>query len=195
MDKTRSNVLTMVYAAMYIALAVALNAFNTAMPIIQMPNGGSLELLVIALFIASYHLGWRWGAAISALSWVIGVLFGLNNYMVSVPQVLLDYVVPFVAIGLASIVPAIHIGNTKLSNLYTGVCFGMFLKYISQVISGVYFWFPEGSAAGSWAAWAYSEPYNFWYNLVTFIAAIILVPILVKRLNKLSSITMSGVKE
>ena len=76
MDKTRSNVLTMVYAAMYIALAVALNAFNTAMPIIQMPNGGSLELLVIALFIASYHLGWRWGAAISALSWVIGVLCG-----------------------------------------------------------------------------------------------------------------------
>ena len=191
MDKTRSNVLTMVYAAMYIALAVALNAFNTAMPIIQMPNGGSLELLVIALFIASYHLGWRWGAAISALSWVIGVMFGCQSQKYGD----INLGTGAIVIGLASIVPAIHIGNTKLSNLYTGVCFGMFLKYISQVISGVYFWFPEGSAAGSWAAWAYSAPYNFWYNLVTFIAAIILVPILVKRLNKLSSITMSGVKE
>ena len=195
MEKTRSNVLTMVYAAMYIALAVALNAFNTAMPIIQMPNGGSLELLVIALFIASYHLGWKWGAAVSALSWVIGAMFGLNNYMVSVPQVLLDYVVPFVAIGMASLAPAIHIKNKKLSNIYTGVCFGMLLKYFSQVLSGVFFWFPQGSAAGSWAAWACSLPYNFWYNLVTFIAAIILVPLLVKRLNKLSNITMIGVKE
>ena len=195
MEKTRSNVLTMVYAAMYIALAVALNAFNTAMPIIQMPNGGSLELLVIALFIASYHLGWKWGAAVSALSWVIGAMFGLNNYMVSVPQALLDYVVPFVAIGMASLAPAIHIKNKKLSNIYTGVCFGMLLKYFSQVLSGVFFWFPQGSAAGSWAAWAYSLPYNFWYNLVTFIAAIILVPLLVKRLNKLSNITMIGVKE
>lgn len=193
--KTRSSVLIMVYAAMYIALTVALNWFNTVMPIIQMPNGGSLELLVIPLFIASYHLGWKWGAGISALSWVIGVMFGLNDYIVSIPQVLLDYVLPFVGVGLASMMPAIHLGSIKLSNIYTGVCMGMFLKYLSQTLSGVYFWFPEGAAAGSWAAWVYSAPYNFPYNFVTFIAAIILVPILVKRLNKLSSITMTGVKE
>lgn len=139
MDKTRSNVLTMVYAAMYIALAVALNAFNTAMPIIQMPNGGSLELLVIALFIASYHLGWRWGAAISALSWVIGVLFGLNNYMVSVPQVLLDYVVPFVAIGLGIHRAGYsHRKYKTLKSLYRCLLRHVFKIYFASNIRGLF---------------------------------------------------------
>ena len=46
-----------VFAAFYLALAIALNYLNTVMPIIQMPNGGSLELMVIHLFMASYDMG------------------------------------------------------------------------------------------------------------------------------------------
>ena len=52
-----------VFAAFYLALAIALNYLNTVMPIIQMPNGGSLELMVIPLFMASYHMGCKIGRA------------------------------------------------------------------------------------------------------------------------------------
>ena len=194
MNKTR-NVTTIVFIGMYVAMAVALSALNKVMPIIQMPNGGSLELCFVAIFMASYHLGWKNGAVVALLSWLVGLLFGLNDYILSPLQVVFDYILPFVVIGLASMVPSLHIGSLKLSNVYTGVTVGMLLKYLSHVISGVYFYFPEGSAAGSWAAWAYSLPYNFWYCLATYIASIILVPLLVSRLNKISSFSMTGYKE
>lgn len=65
-----------------------------------------------------------------------------------------------------------------------GIMIAMVLKYLSQVLSGVYFWFPEGSAAGSAAAWAFSLSYNLWYNVVTMIICVILVPLLVETLRK-----------
>lgn len=193
MNKTTRN---LAFAAFYVALAFVLNYWNTLAPIIQMPNGGSLELSVIALFLASYHLGWKWGSGIALLSWVLGVMFGMNNYMVSFPQTFLDYIAPVLFIGLASLMPRIHLGNFTLSNVYTGVFAGMFLKYASHVLAGVYFWFPEGSAAGSGAAWIYSAlTYNLGYNALTLVVALIIVPILVKRLNKISTVTFIGLKD
>ena len=106
-----------VFAAFYLALAIALNYLNTVMPIIQMPNGGSLELMVIPLFMASYHMGCKWGASISFLAWLLGMMFGMNNYMVGPLQVIFDYIAPFVAVGLASLFPAIHLGKIKISNV------------------------------------------------------------------------------
>lgn len=193
MNKTTRN---LAFAAFYAALAVALNYLNTVAPIIQMPNGGSLEITVIAIFLTSYHLGWKWGMGVAMISWLIGLMFGLNNYMVSFPQVFLDYIAPVLFIGLASVTPRIHIGTFNLSNVYTGVFVGMFLKYASHVLAGVYFWFPEGSAAGSSAAWVYSAlTYNLGYNGLTLIVALIIVPILVKRLSKMSSVSFVGLKD
>ena len=68
--------------------------------------------------------------------------------------------------------------------ILAGVGAGMLLKYASTVLSGVYFWFPEGSAAGSSAAWIYSLGYNAWYNLATMIVCMILVPLMIQRLRK-----------
>lgn len=193
MNKTTRN---LVFAAFYAALAIVLNYINTIAPIIQMPSGGSLEITVIAIFAASYHLGWKWGAGVGLLSWLIGMMFGLNNYIVSPMQTILDYVVPVLAVGIASLFPALHIGKMKISNLYTGVCIGMFLKYASNVLAGVYFWFPEGSAAGSMAAWIYSAwTYNLGYNLLTLVVAIIAVPILVRTMQKARPNDFIGVKD
>ena len=184
------------YAAFYVALAVALSYMNTVLPIIQMPNGGSLELMVIPLFIASYHLGWKWGAGIAILAYILGVMLGMHNYMLNFQQVFLDYIGPFLFIGLAAITPKMKIGSFTLSNIYTGIVLGMFLKYACHVLAGVYFYFPEGTASGSLAAWIYSGvTYNLGYNLITLVAALIIVPILVRRLAKLSSTNFIGLKE
>lgn len=189
MNKTTRS---MVFAAFYVALAVALSYINKLFPIIQMPNGGSIELSVIAIFMASYHMGWKWGIGVGLGSWLIGVLFGLNDYIVSPMQTFLDYIAPVLAIGIASLFPKLF----KLSNVYVGIVGGMFLKYASHVLAGVYFWFPEGEAAGSLAAWIYSAwTYNLAYNLATLIAAIIIVPLLIARIRKVPSVKFEGIKE
>lgn len=196
MNKTRNQILDLVFMAFYVALAIVLSYLNKIAPIIQMPNGGSLELMVIAIFIASYHLGWKKGVIVALLSWIVGISFGLNDYFVSLPQIFLDYTLPICALGLASIIPSIKIGRFSFNNIYTGITACMFIKYASHVLAGVYFWFPEGEAAGSLAAWIYSAwTYNLGYNVVTWLAAIIITPILIQAIKKSKSVEFIGIKD
>lgn len=196
MNKTRNEILSLVFMAFYVALAIVLSYMNKIAPIIQMPNGGSLELMVIAIFMASYHLGWKKGILVALLSWITGILFGLNDYFVSFPQILLDYTLPIGVLGIASLFPNIKIGRFSFSNLYTGITACMFMKYASHVLAGVYFWFPEGEAAGSLGAWIYSAwTYNLAYNLATYIAAILIVPVLVKAVSNSKTIEFIGLKK
>ena len=53
---------TIAFMAIYMALYVALKMVGNMIPFLQMPNGGSIELELIPLMIASYHLGWKYGA-------------------------------------------------------------------------------------------------------------------------------------
>ncbi|MEG0842215.1 MAG: energy-coupled thiamine transporter ThiT [Erysipelotrichaceae bacterium] len=184
----------LVYVAAYVGLATVLNYLNTVLPILQMPNGGSLELMVIPIFVASYHLGWKMGMAVGVLSWLVGTMFGMSNYMVSPLQVFFDYIAPVMAIGLASLLPSFHFGERKISNVYIGIFIGMLLKYASQVISGAYFW-PGDGAAGSLPAWIFSLSYNFGYNALTLGFAIVLTPILIKALRTMKPKEFVGIKD
>ncbi len=195
MNQSRDQILSIVYMGFYVALAIVLSWLNKMFPIIQMPNGGSVELYVIALFIASYHLGWLKGLATAAIFWGVSILFGMNDYMVSFPQTMLDYVIPICVLGMASALPRIKLGNFVISNLFVGIVVTMLIKYASHVLAGVYFWFPEGEAAGSMAAWIYSAwTYNLGYNLATLIAALILTPILINAISKIHSVKLVGLK-
>ncbi len=176
-----NQVKTMVLVAFYATLALVLDYVSAFIPFLKMPQGGSINLAVIPIFVASYHLGWKDGAFAGLLWWAIGWLMGLNNWFVSPMQYALDYIIPAVICGLAAILPRIG----KISNLYSGVVVMMILKFLSHLLSGVYYWPPEGAARGSAAAWTYSFSYNLWYNLATLIVAIIIVPILVNRLSAL----------
>lgn len=227
MKQTKTR--TIAYLALYVALYVVLKFVGNLIPFLQMPNGGSIELELVAVFICSYQMGWKWGVADAVLSWLISIVLGFEMWFVTFPQILLDYVLPLVVCGLASALwqfkkmgkkgsaafgillgAAAYFGVSRSWNgtgaivagvvVGIGICaftiwylagrdqFGiviaMVLKYICQTLSGVYYWFPEGSAAGSSAAWTYSLGYNLWYNLVTMIVCIILVPMLVDRLKR-----------
>lgn len=168
-----------VYVAFYAALALVLDYVSAMIPFLQMPQGGSINLAVIPIFVASYHLGWNQGAFAGLLWWAIGWLFGLNNWFVSPMQYALDYIIPAIICGFAALMPRIG----KLSNIYTGVTAMMILKFASHVLAGVYYWPPEGAARGSAAAWTYSLGYNLWYNLATLIVALIITPLLISRIS------------
>lgn len=167
--------------ALLVALYVVLEYAGMFIPFLQMPQGGSIELYWIPVFAASYLLGWQYGTAVAILSWAVSFMLGIPMYFVKPLQVMLDYIMPLIVCGLAS-------AYWKGKNRYiVGVTAAMVLKYISQVLSGVFFWPPEDSVAGSSAAWVYSLSYNSWYNLATLAVCIILVPLLMKRLEKTSA--------
>lgn len=225
-----SKIKTMAYIALYVALYIVLKYVGNLIPFLRMPNGGSIELELIAVFIASYQLGWGWGICVGLLSWLISIVLGFEMYFVHPAQVILDYVGPLVAVGAASLlwpfkevkkpVAALlavavglmaYFGITKSWNGGTvtiivsvivavlacaftywyvltkkkfGIVIAMLIKYVFQLLSGVYFWMPDGAAAGSKAAWVFSAGYNLWYNLVTMIVCLFVVPMLIDRLEK-----------
>ncbi len=180
MSRTNSTIKDMVFIALYAALALVLDYVSALIPFLQMPNGGSINLAVIPVFVASYQLGWKKGAVTGLMWWLIGTIMGLNSWYLTPMQYALDYIVPAAICGFAAALPKLG----KISNIYTGVTVTMILKFASHVLSGVYYWPPEGAARGSVPAWTYSVGYNIWYNLATMIVALILVPLLIGRLSR-----------
>ena len=190
MNQSKTRILDLVFVALYAAMAVAFEFISKMIPFLQMPQGGSIELALIPIFMASYHLGFKKGLLVSFLWWGIGFMMGGNNWFVSIPQYLLDYIVPLFICSLASMFPRIG----KISNIYTGVITTMLLKFLSHVLSGVYYW-PGDLVAGSPAAWVYSLNYNAWYNLATLIVCIVVVPLVVKAVSKSHKDLFTGVKD
>lgn len=182
-----------VFIAMYAALSVLLSFLSNFLP--HMVNGGTVDLTVIPIFIASYHLGWKKGICTGLFTWLLSMVFGMNRYIVSPLQIVFDYVIPIAAPGIASAIPSIKINKLYISNIYTGIFVGIFCKYSAHVLAGVYFWFPEGSATGSVAAWIYSAwTYNLGYNLLTLIVCLVVVPILLETLQKAQHKSFSFIK-
>lgn len=176
--KTRDLVLI----AFYVALTVVLDWINTILPIIQMPNGGSLELALIAIILASYHIGWKKGIVVALLSWFIAFLLGMHSYFLNVPQYLFDYIIPIGVMGLASVIP-VFTKNDKV-NCVLSILVVMVIKYLSHVASGALFYAVYNDLVnGSIAGWIFSFGYNATYCVPTAIAAMILVPLLAERLR------------
>lgn len=188
--KTRA----IVFIAFYVALALVLDYVSELIPFLKMPEGGSINLAVISIFVASYHLGWKNGAVTGFLWWLVGCIFGQNSWYLNPMQYLLDYIVPMTVCGVASAFPKIG----KVSNVFTGLTVTMFFRYACQVLSGVFFYFEsagEGVTMGSLPAWIYSLGYNFGFNFVTLIIAAIITPILINRLCTLRNIEFVGLKK
>ena len=179
------------FIGLYAALAIVLQYVSSLIPFLQMPKGGNIDLGVIPIFMASYQLGYKTGIITGLLCWLLAWIVGISGqWFLTIPQYLLDYLIPVSICGIASLFPKIG----KISNIYTGITGSMILKYIAHVLSGVYWWFPETTYAGSLASWIYSLSYNLYYNLATLIVAIIVVQILVNRLSN-GTIKFVGLKK
>lgn len=184
----KMNVKDLSFMALYVALSLVLSYVGKFIPFLQMPSGGSIELSLIAVYMASYHLGYKKGLAVGLLWWLVSWMFGMASWYLNPMQYALDYIIPAAICGLASFFPRIG----KVSNVYIGMMITMGIRFASQVLSGVYYW-PANEVAGSMGAWIYSLSYNFGYNFATLLIAGVLLPILIKRLNS-DRVKFIGVK-
>ena len=177
MKKKRLDVRTMAYLAMFIGLTTVLSLLGEFMPI-QMPQGGSISLDVIAIFLCAYLLGtWEGvvcGVCVSILQFVLGIALYYGPW-----SVLLDYVLPLAVCGLASLIKIVRVRNV---NLYLGVIMSMVPKYLCHFASGAFLfgsYAPEGMHPV-----IYSLGYNLPYNLATLVVAYIAVTLLYPVLHK-----------
>ena len=155
----------LIYMAFYIALFMVLDVFFNSLPLFQMPNGGSLGISTIALLMASYHLGWKYGVLVSVLS-VMAMFITGPMYTPDLFGFLLDYLIAFGVYGLASLFPSYKL-------FYSGVLITSLIRFASSTVSGVLVWK---------VTWWGSIVYQSAYMIPTIILGVILIPLLCETL-------------
>lgn len=145
-----------------VGLAVALAAVLHFVKLFEAPQGGSVSLEMLPLFVVAL----RRGAGTGILA---GALFGFVNlimkaYVVTPVQFLLDYPVAFGVLGVAGW----FVGRAKGAappvsrwGVVAGVFAGSALRFLAHFFSGVVF-FAQYAPKGQ-SVWLYSALYNAGY--------------------------------
>ncbi len=164
-----------------IALTIALAAVLSMFTIWRMPQGGSVSLSMLPLFVLAFRRGLLPGLAAGALYGLVDLL--VNPFIVHWVQLLLDYPVAYMLVGLSGAVSgALHRSlrarDTRRTALLigVGVILGAAGRYVAHFLSGLVFFghfAPEGQPV-----WLYSAIYNLYVPIsavVCFAAAVFIV--------------------
>ena len=162
----RSEVRILVESSLCIALYLILSAFK----LFQMPQGGSITLGMVPLFIFAYRWGAKWGIIAGSVSGILHFLL-IGGFFVHPLQIFLDVPLASGMIGLAGLFK-----NHKI----IGILIAGGLRFSCHVLSGVIF-FAEYAPIGQ-NIWIYSAIYNATYLLPSLIVCGIVSLILLKKL-------------
>lgn len=112
------------YMAMYTALYIAIEYMSNMFSLFSMPQGGSLNLGIIILILASYHLGFWKSFGIAIMGVTIGHIAGYDTFQ-TIPtrwfwvQVLVDYYLSFGAYAIAGAIPTTTFHSRKATAFAT----------------------------------------------------------------------------
>ena len=132
MKKTRKIVII----SLLCSISVVLDIIKEFIPFLNLPSGGSINISLIPIMVASFALGVKEGILCSFISYLISFALGLNNIFISFPQYTLDYLIPVICVGGCSI----FYKNKNIKEMELGIFVSMFLRTASIVISGAYYW-------------------------------------------------------
>ncbi|EMT54384.1 energy-coupled thiamine transporter ThiT [Brevibacillus borstelensis] len=156
---SRQRLLILLEMAMMTALALVFSEIK----VFQMPQGGSVSLVMVPIALLAVRRGLLPGVTCGILVGVLQTFFG-SGYVHPV-QLLLDYPVAFGALGLAGLVrlSAIEKRTNKVTALWSVLFVGVIGRFVCHFLSGV-IWFGEYAPEGMPAA-LYSFVYNITYLL------------------------------
>ncbi|NLL47903.1 MAG: energy-coupled thiamine transporter ThiT [Firmicutes bacterium] len=160
------NLQVMVEVSLLVAAAVLLSFLK----LYQMPQGGSVSLEMLPIFILSFRHGGKIGMLGGALLGVVKLL--VSPYIIHPVQLVMDYPLPFMLLGVAGL------GLFRRHRIL-GVSVGAFLRFLTHVVAGAVFfaqYAPEGTPA-----LLYSVGYNASYMIPETILVAIVVLILSRR--------------
>ncbi len=158
-----------------VAIAVALAVVCSFIKVLEMPQGGSVALTMIPIFIVAYRLGALWGITAGAVYGLISmVLAGTIYHPLSI---LLDYVLAFGLLGLSGLF------KKTLPGIIIGTCVGTAGRFLSSLISGAVLfasYAPEGQNP-----WVYSLVYQATYLIPELLISLIVLILLFTKAKKL----------
>ena len=168
-------------AGLVIALAVVLNALT----LVQMPQGGSVSLVMLPLFVFALRRGIVPGLAAGAAYGIIDAI--IKPYVVHWAQFILDYPVAFAAVGLAGLFSTAFAAapldgrfpRGALLAVVPGILLGTIARYAVHVTSGVIY-FSEYTPEGTPVIW-YSLAYNA-FVLVSGALCLLAAPFVLRAL-------------
>ena len=147
------------------ALGVALAVLCSFIKVWEMPQGGSVALTMVPLFIISYRRGAGAGILCGSVYGIISLLFaGVVYHPMSI---LLDYVLAFGAIGISGFF------KKDLPGIVLGTTAGVAGRFISSLISGAVLfgsYAPEGQNP-----WMYSLIYQATYLVPELIICLVVL--------------------
>ena len=174
---SNSNTAKLSEGAVMVAVSIALMFLKVKF----LPDGGSVDLVMIPLLVYSLRRGAGWGVAASAVFGTLkcilsgGIAYGWQ-------ALILDYSVAYAVLGVAGLLP---------EHPVTAAIIAGTVRYAVHVVSGVVVW-------GSWMPdnflglnmtniWVYSLLYNATYMLPCTIIAAAAIHFLTKRTELLQT--------
>ena len=178
MSKSQKTLFSITECAVLVALAVAISFIKIPLGAF----GGSIDFVMIPLFIICYRKGFGYGVA-------SGLLFGLIKCIIGggigwgLPSILLDYVLAYGACGVAGILKG------KKALLPLSAFIGCVARFVIHFISGVtiYAIATAETVAGVTTsnAWLYSLIYNGMYMMPNTVIAVVFMALLIPVIDKL----------
>ncbi|CAM3780994.1 energy-coupled thiamine transporter ThiT [Mesobacillus thioparans] len=179
----QKQTLFLVEIAVFSALAYLLDLFSGFLFSRIWPQGGSVSIAMVPVFLMAFRWGIKGGA-------ITGLLLGLLQFILGFSQIfhpvqgIIDYLVAFTVLGVAGIFAkqiqeSIKNGNKKkwIGLIIAGTFIGSLLRFIAHFFSGwVFFgvWAPEGQPA-----WLYSLIYNGTYMIPSMILSAIIIVLVI----------------
>jgi thiamine transporter len=181
--KKRSNTLFIVEVAVFTALAYLLDFFANVLSFKIWPEGGSVSIAMVPIFIMAYRWGIKGGVLTGFLMGLLQFIMGYSQIF-TIVQGIIDYFIAFAAVGFAGIFASQvkkavheHKGRKWITYAVLGAFIGSALRFVCHFISGVVFfgsYAPKGQPVA-----VYSILYNGTYMLPSFILSAIIVVLVI----------------
>lgn len=168
--KKESVLRTMTEVAIFAALGYILDMLAGAIWKGVFPNGGSIGISMIAVFIIAFRRGPIAGIATGLIIGLLDIADGFyaiaGSFWGAFAQVALDYWLAYPLVGLCGLAKPLYdrakSKNAKLGWLIAGCTFGGLMKLLSHFLSGYIFW---GDPSGfCWPEFTSPALYSLAYN-------------------------------
>ncbi|MCR5090243.1 MAG: energy-coupled thiamine transporter ThiT [Oscillospiraceae bacterium] len=177
MNRSRLTLRALTEGAVFVALAQILSYIK----LFELPQGGSVTVAMLPIFI--YCARWGFGPGILA-SFVYSVLQLLLDgaYAWGWQSMLGDYIVAFTVLGLAGLF------HNQRYGLFIGTLVGSLARFLVHYLVGVLVWgeyMPESFFGMTMTTpWFYSFLYNGSYMLIDMVLCLVVGALLFKPLEK-----------
>lgn len=107
------------------------------------PQGGSVSLAMVTIFISSYRHGLKGGLLTGLLIGTIQLLWAGGAYLIHPVQIILDYPLPYTLLGLAGVFTNKVVNNHGFKQflwVVISITIPCILRIASHTISGIYYW-------------------------------------------------------